>query len=1749
MEAKKFALAPALALALLSAGCDMEVGMGEAVDLEAPKISITSPDFGAFLKKKVAFGGKASDNVKVTRVIMEEKIGDSWKFLKDAAMEGDGKSRAWSAEIDFETEGAKILRFSASDDVGNTSASSSKQILFFVDEQAPEGDGWKINRGNNITYPLKSKESLEALSITSFDSIALDNIDAVQNESFKITGKMTDTMGVKSVTLKICADEEGAEEILSLGNEAANAYFPEFSVTHEALAAADSKYAASDGGKPHLLYVFYEAEDVVTSPAPNKTDSPVPFGCFLWMPESDFPHILAEGESAGGAIVCNVQDSLPVKIFDDDALGEASVALLTQSEYSAVKNSVDFSNPSSADFQKIFDATADVDRKKRIDLSSDSAGRRDDTVALKSPATAQAMHLVAVVSDKKSGAAGKISARDVNAQVRDESAPTLIISSPENNEIPALAMGAGGTKAEFTIEGQTLDKKNCAYLEFVYVPDSVAADDAQKEEMARSWLDSLSSNSAHSALAPTGGAAAKKSAKDGMTLWSAALGAGTAKGNYVTQNFSFSLDLFSDFGGEKRSDKFFVARLSRDDGNSTTQIHRLSGDSLPPEIKINKPADMAIIDVNAQDLDVEFFARKPSGLGIKTSAYKIAKVDAKTGAETEVAGRFDSASGVYSAKIPQAEIFGWAANNEKSPKFKLYAEDLLGNKGVAQFSVVLSALPALQTVSSDTSGTQKIGDKIKIKARFSSAVGVSGVPRLKLKFSSADAQVKYTDSDALSIEGQGTNTLVFTYTVKPGDLSQKLLCFDETGSGPFDTTDGRVTQASGAEGVHAESVPAGCNLQDKKTIKIDGVAPALKDVTVTSSDGNLAGGVLWLKEGSDLTAGVALQVDEKLTVEGSPVLRLKAGAKEISLAFERAGATGLIFSKKIDKADGCGAKDGVEVSLDSGSCIALGTDGKITDGAGNALLMGSGADDIKFGAGVSKIKIDTEAPDAPAIVLPANLIYDSAEKIYRAKDDTQFSVTTEAGATARVTVNGAAAALTSGACNLTADGAHKISATQTDLALNESPLAEKTVEIAKGFPSFSVVAVTSDGNYKEGSEIKFKVSFSRRVTLDGAAAIALSGATAGDTVTSGAKAALDAGQTAASSSATFTYIVQAADEFDLRIARDAIALGSTADDYGNTQNSAALAADYIRANLHLDGVPPKILTMTPGGAQGGSASVKSFTQGNKITLAFSEKVNRGSGKITLKQTEGWPVPAVMSVDDFNTVYNQLGAAGKAALKATEADGGDMVDNETGSSLSGSELQKILAYHGTGRPVGPYMKLTHGLALSGGEYIPDIATKYVLAFQFDSADTSGAKIPYGKTARNGALVAPSMSVSVNDIRAAFESAGFARREIDVTSSDVVFSADGKTVAIAMPKALTAHGLSSADHAAGKLPEGREWEVFVDDGAFIDNTGNAYQSDKTGAGAQAKDLAVEVGSRGSGIRAFYSAKTAAPVVRVDRYSYTAYGEQCDASGNMAAVPVTDLGDDAYGDWRGRRPSAAPSGRVRVKIDCETPGAEISFKTSAQTSGALTMERQDTSGLPSGADQGYFSALGDFSQASIEGAVSGGSAYAGAFAAGDGRYDTAQKISVVAQARKTGLDDSSNGAEGIYKTVVCYAAPIYNRYDWNNPYTPDFWLMHGIGAKDGTSQQSPAGFPLNKKEAAYDTAFAKQSYFANGAFWWASYEVVADALVWGVNPGYTSNRNGYYFNVNRCLTTPADNDFRYGQMNKYVNASTGSAPQTRQ
>ena len=1387
----------------------------------------------------------------------------------------------------------------------------------------------------------------------------------------------------------------------------------------------------------------------------------------MWYPESDNPQITTQpAEDDTGSINIRVNQSINLTLFDDDALTKAYCALLTEDEYNAWNKT---------SYENLKNIVADEEDLRYKEFSAESSTMQRDLVfPLTATSKPQKMYLVGEVTETN----GKTFTIEKKVTVTDASAPILFVAAPENNSVPNVELSINNQTATFTVNGQALDTTGCSYLEFVWVPNSVATTAEAKKQVAQEILNEIAKKEEQSKYAPASGV--KKTSFDNAILWSAKLGSPQDAGSdFVKQEFSFNLDLFSDFifneKDERNEDKYFLIKLTRNDGAVTYQEYKLAQDSNAPTIIIANPAnDMQIVPTK-DDFTFQFKAEKDSGMAMNTAEYKIERVD--NNSRTPLAVSYNSSTGYYEAIIP-AEDLKEMLKDSPVATYEFFATDLLGNKGVVNYHIVISNLPQLSSITSTSPNLCKVGDEIVFNVNFTDTVFVDNsdsekLPHLNIagitdKNGTAVTKAQY-------IGGSGTTTLSFSYTVKEGDNATKVTVNNST-KNPI-SANGNSSLEEGDD-VFLQTLEDKNNLAGKE-ISIDGTFPTFEvKIPPTGEPENQLAGKTYLRKDKKIEATVTLSED--IVFADIPSFKLfDEDGKPFILDFQNGSGRELYFARTIKDSDPNGT-----FTYDIADCIK-GIE-HITDVAGNPVKTeNSSITNLNF-------VVDTTPPSAPTIKTSGG----SALGFGKTKGPVTFTVETAENDNKIVEYS------TDGGFNWNvysseeelSDGTYQLTARATDYAGNVSDYTEIiSLDLKSTFTDFTLDCTNPDGNYKAGTKLEFIVYFSEIVTVD-------PNSTAYIDLPGGRKANITSTEDYL---VKFEYTVATTDEFDLEIATDAIHLEGITDSYGFIQKETdVLEEPYIRT-ITCDNVAPTVITMFPND---GDTAAKSFngdvtniyTTGNEIRITFSEPVQKGSGNLILRQTAGWAIPPVLTAEEYNTICAELEYEDKNILARQDENGKleeDMEDRNQSIKTINNE------YHGTGQYIGPYKKSMQGIKLENGNYVPDIDTKFVLDFDIGIWETTETH-PIGKTFENHAYKAPTSTTSAGEIRAVLEKVGLHQRVLDVTSANV--KVDGNVVTITFPKGL----IDQTD----ALPDGREWELVFEKGTFLDITGNEFGEGLTKDAIQENGTQTEVSDtstweRGrtsitdgskplvliktNGNEFFNSDKVATPVVRVDRYSYGLGIRQANEDGTLTE-PIANDG-------------VKPTGYVRVRIDCETKDATVVYSETK-------VEKDNNSATSENTTYWNADATSYYTTTNITSYDLPVSSYTtnSIFAVGSGDYKKSYKGIIAAKGTKTSFTSSDDGIEGVFQTVVYMSDPTY---EWGNVSNANGSHVSIRGTTGFAGEPYISPFPL--RDSRVGSPYLRRIFREDSAgldtddYYWISYEVLVESSF----SNYSWHKNGYY------------------------------------
>ncbi|WP_164108661.1 MULTISPECIES: MBG domain-containing protein [Sphingobacterium] len=255
---------------------------------------------------------------------------------------------------------------------------------------------------------------------------------------------------------------------------------------------------------------------------------------------------------------------------------------------------------------------------------------------------------------------------------------------------------------------------------------------------------------------------------------------------------------------------------------------------------------------------------------------------------------------------------------------------------------VNSVSPKVISVSASTAnGTYKIDDVIALTVTFDQTVMVNtvgGTPTLLLETGAIDRMSTY-------VSGSGSNTLTFSYTVQPGDISADL---DYTSTAALSLNGATIENIHNDIAILTLPTVGGSNsIAGQRAIVIDGVVPTVAMVAVPTN------GYYLLNQNLDFTIyfSEAVLVD---AIGGTPRLSLTIGGQTAYADYlSGSGSPALVFRYTV--AAGLEDHDGVAVGA-----LSL-NGGTITDAAGNNAVL-----TLNSVGNTTGVNVDSNPPVVPA---------------------------------------------------------------------------------------------------------------------------------------------------------------------------------------------------------------------------------------------------------------------------------------------------------------------------------------------------------------------------------------------------------------------------------------------------------------------------------------------------------------------------------------------------------------------------------------------------------------------------------------------------------------------------------------------------------------------------------------------------------------------------------------------------------------
>lgn len=1606
--------------------CKLELGMGETVDLEAPVVKVTSPSGYAKVHSDVTFSGTCSDNTLVTLLtITEQSSGQVYGKINNPPANWTFKPTSPLKE------GYHTLLFTVEDAAGNEGSTSRVALSFTVDDTAPEGKRFQIRRPNYTFTDFKDYDYLKNLEYTYI------NMDYFQNGEFSIVGEFEDDIGVSEIKFSIFDREDLQNPVLvktvKAGIEDKNSEFyvdnintPVVTVKASELIAKNSKYENTKS----FLYITCISFDEHG----NVNSEPFKLGYLIWDPDSDKPQFKPTGFTLDDDGNLKVPASTAIKfdIFDDDGIKEVYYKIYQENDTLPNSN------------KDIIDDT----NKKFEPADYPLLITTNDYTSASSYTT---NYLVWTVVDKS----GTVSnSGRIKITIDDQKIPTLTIVSPEKNTIPAfdssLKNESGVMTADyvrFAISGYGVDTNSCVSIKMAYLkPGYTATMDVIKSNFSSVTEVSNEFTQVGDAYYKVGKLNANGQANGGNKY-----------------NFTFDIDLTNDkdTNGNKvfdyTSNKTFIFELIDNDNNKVYETCTYNPDIQAVKIYTVKPTVGTVCDYYSPMNVILCFPKvnkngKPVSLtGAEASApsefvftgvkpIKSVSIKLPNSQNTELIdyvkcdsnGNENMNGNFYKFTISKDCLKEFYDSEKKSPSFEINAKDIYDIESTDRVYISLADVPQLNEISSsEIDKVYAAGDKITLEAKFSSSVTYNETPTLTVKYK-VDGEYKTEDLTTKTLSGN--DVLQFEFNV-PQKTSGELESVSFNGT---------VYSANLSTAKAITEINTGCHLHDKKNIVLDGYAPVVKYIGLSSLDGVLYESKRYLSREKKILATV--RFDENISTI-LPQLKLNWDSTDVLFNVNTVSENTIIFEHEVSSTT-------PELTTDTEITFVgfIGTGSNIiTDVPGNEYVKNDCT------PANTTVIVDTTKPAAPGIQIDGEDVLDSYNADKKLKIKTSDI---EPGAHVEYTIDGQnwyeyTDTIATNGIALTKGNVYSVRTKQTDIAGNTSDSSDVTRITIEGFPEVQSFALITPEGKNTATSLVFKMSFASEINAPaGAATITFSSIKKN---AEGASINKTVSNTAVNNSreVEFTYLLtdeNNKDDIYQGVEVSKVEFTSSFKDHlGNIPDFASETVGgvtkYVYKNkdstpliskqVYYDKTAPKIKAKTENIAPSTFA----------ITLEFSEEVSPEYGTVTIERNGDWLVPAILTTDEFNKYYNACDDDKKAALLETELINGEYLDKKDSK---------------TGISVGPYKKITHGLNVpESGIVTPNIDTTYVLDFNKGLNDET--------------------------IRAALASANYHKHSVDITNSDYV-----KPVKVSGIDDKTRYTIQFPDSIA----KGIEWKVTIPAGLFRDECGNTSEALSGtytiwSAGVSDPVIRVDRYSHGYGAKGqIYNSSTK----KWEEANITSYSNPSDSPS-----PQDNTGGKIKPlDYvRVRIDSQTPGVSIRYKQTTKTiTEATKSISSGGTTRTGLSYETIDQKHTPI--------VVADATKSEIDKtSFTGNTLYSAQFNVGDSDIYKPRKDYFAAVAQKThDFKDSTNNSvvqtsattyEGAFRTVVVVDQHLKTNGDKQ------------LNVDGGTSRGGRplySGFPLRD---GWSVQYSKNMYFDEAVTlsndkhpWvWCSYELLTEDI----------------------------------------------------
>lgn len=1250
-----------------------EIGLGPAVDLTAPVVTLNSHKDNDSVAQTFRLAGTASDNEAVTKLSIDFEEADihytiepgkkwqkktstsDWVEIPEAKASCTLKDGVWNWFVDVNATEAKqgmgsnyLLEIVVEDALGNASKDSKINCSLIVDSKIPNVSIYKPD--------IVSTYSKAEQNYTSYDSINGNTFLNLLNGAITFYGRQDGSASFRELRIEL---DDGNTDDCVISDNVPVIKDP----TTQKIAEA---YSFGETKKYYTKTLIRDGEDVIDLRNWELTVIPLEWmttanselatgkhliriittsisnsdawerkvvGYFVWWPEADTPWVTANDGGLDDSNYVQIFPSAPISgiAYDDDGIANLSYTFEKKSD--------------SGDYS-VFEELEDI----KLTLSEENA--KTSAWSVRAPADEGIYRLTLKIKD--------INGKEGESLVRyfktlDTHAPTITLNYNSN----ALADANGN----ITFTGNTSDDGKVNSLKVIFLNPNLNDDPSNSNRYSlgketfwnannKTYDDYGNKIFTINLGTPVYDNIAKQNiyafTKQLNLFTDLDIGSGNAKKPLETLNFVFrAIDNGDDGGtptveqislsGDTQAPVLNITSIRQYSSSNTAKTEELNwNNDNVPNLAVVADGDYVILKGNWSDNSVKAWNYDTNKIGPVSFTWGSAVFTPQSLAK-QSDGSFNFTYKVTG--IPQ-----------KATPITASITDYGRNTTSVTKSVFIETTTLeLERVGANTNdGVYKAGDTIYLFLEFTKNTHVEGTPRLKLNMGSGNS-TRYATFDSSNDKAQ----IIFKYEVKAGDNIANL---DVLGIDGGTWSDANVSGSSAFTPVLPTDDTK--KLGTSRNIRIDTTAPKVTRIESLTPAGDY-------KEGAQILLKLSFSESVKITNEGN----ITIGLKDITSRSMSAVLSGsdVILTYTVGAGDNASPLETTANSITH-------TNVTVTDEVGNAITAtGWNLAATSF----TGIIIDNKKPFPPTV----NAGWGTKE-VSTSEAGESFTITGEKDATIEYTIDGGTNWQTyHSKVTLANNGNYTVQAKQTDIAGNtcENPSAAKSIIIDRGALFTGVTVTNPAGKYKTGTTITGQINFRKEVSLPSDAKISLNVKRG----TSALPAISIDNPTTPASTFNFTYTVDANDSIDTT---------NNTNGYLNVKSwsfdSVSVLYDGVTKSVPVSFDSTKNITTTKNiQLMTGYPAYTNATlsaDNKTLTITFDRQISKVSStkEIVLEMTDVFKAPAVLTESE----YNDLAAV-----------------------ISGLDT-----YYEAG---------VNGAATNGTKLKPDTTTKYILKYSYahDNSD--------------------------------------------------------------------------------------------------------------------------------------------------------------------------------------------------------------------------------------------------------------------------------------------------------------------------------------------------------------------------------------------------------------------------------------------